>query len=172
MLVLGILALITLSLIVFYSVYLGITPMPTAPKVKKALLAHLPDNVDGTIYELGSGWGTLARPLAKKYQRNRITAYELSSIPFLYSKLVNLILPLENLFMQRVDFFVVDLKDAGLVVCYLYPGAMTRLKAKFEEELRQGTWVVSNTFAVPGWQPVKIVEVNDLYRTKVYLYRI
>ncbi len=33
-----------------------------------------------------------------------------------------------------VDFFNVDLKDAGLVVCYLYPGAMERLKDKFEKD--------------------------------------
>ena len=99
-------------------------------------------------------------------------AYELSPLPYLFSWIVNKICPKHNLCFERVDFFEKDLTDAGLVVCYLYPGAMARLKSKFDKELKPGTWVISNTFAVPGWHPVKIVEVADLYHTKIYLYRI
>lgn len=172
MIVLGILGLIALILIVIYSLWLGITPMPTSPKVKKELLALLPDKIEGTIYELGSGWGTLARPLAIMYQENNVLAYELSPIPFLLSQLLNLVFPKRNLRIERVDFFEKKLDTAGLVVCYLYPGAMAKLKNKFEAELKPGTWVISNTFAVPGWKSVVTVEVNDLYRSKVYLYRV
>ena len=40
-------------------------PLPTSPSVRKTLLAMLPSQVDGPVYELGSGWGGLARTLAR-----------------------------------------------------------------------------------------------------------
>jgi len=49
---------------------------------------------------------------------------------------------------------------------------MKRLKKKFQEELKPGAFVVTNTFAIPGWIPEKIIEVDDLWRSRVYLYRI
>lgn len=169
MIFLELLLLLALVLIVFYTWKLGISPMPTSPKVKEELFKLLPNEVNGDIYELGSGWGTLARSLAAHYTDHEILAYELSPVPYLFSRLVN---TRKNLHLKREDFFTVSLKEAGLVVCYLYPGAMLKLKAKFESELKPGALVLSHTFAIPGWKPVKIVEVNDLYRTKIYLYII
>ena len=74
--------------------------------------------------------------------------------------------------LQRRDFFSMDLADAGLVVCYLYPGAMEKLKVKFERELKPGCWVITHTFAVPGWKAEAVYPVDDLYRTQIYVYRI
>ena len=48
---------------------------------------------------------------------------------------------------------------------------MKRLKEKLEAELKPGTLVISNTFAIPGWAYEKMLEVDDLYRTKIYLYK-
>lgn len=161
-----------LFLIVGWSLKNGIGPMPTAPKTKRVLLDNLPNEWHGTIFELGSGWGTLAFPLAKKYPNNTIVAYENSPIPFLISKVRLLFSRHKNLHLKRQDFFYVNFADATMIVCYLYPGAMRQLKGKFEHELRKGTWVISNTFSVPGWQADKILEVHDMYHSKVYMYII
>jgi len=32
--------------------------------------------------------------------------------------------------------------------------------------------VISNTFAIPGWKPISIYELDDMYRTKIYVYRV
>ncbi|MCG8323473.1 MAG: hypothetical protein MI921_28515, partial [Cytophagales bacterium] len=61
--------------------------------------------------------------------------------------------------------------DADVVVCYLCPDIMRRLAPKLEDELRGGSMVISSTFAVPGWQPVDTITLNDLYQSKVYVYR-
>lgn len=145
----------------------GISPMPTAPKTKRRLLQALPDEFEGKIVELGSGWATLAAPLANKYPRARVVGYETSPIPYYFSKLHRA----PNLSFERRDFFDVPLSDAGMVICYLYPAAMKRLKDKFANELLPGTVVVSHTFAVPGWVPEKTVQVKDLYNTVIYFYR-
>lgn len=150
--------------IVFYAVRLGITPMPSSGKAVRAIEGLLPKHVEGAVYELGVGWGTLLKSL-NRYENVR--AIELSPIPFAAAWLI----AGKNVEVVWEDFFKKDLSDAGLVVCYLYPGAMEKLKEKFERELKEGCWVISNTFAVPGWEPEKVVVLEDWYRTKVYLYR-
>lgn len=149
---------------VLYSLRLGISPMPSSRKAKEAIALLLPEQVEREVYELGAGWGTLL-PLLEKYPH--ALAFELSPLPWLISRLR----APKNVSVLRKDFFQHNLSDAGLVVCYLFPRVMARLKVKFEKELPEGCWVVSNTFAVPGWVPVKVVVLDDLYKTKVYLYR-
>lgn len=158
--------------VVYWSLRNGISPMPTSPKAKQCLISLLPNDLDGKIYELGSGWGTLLFPLAKHYPDCPAIGIENSHLPFMASKAMLFLKRLPNVKLERKDFFTVPLNDAKLVVCYLFPGAMERLKEKFEKELAPGTWVVSNTFAVPGWTPYAAVDVCDLYRTKIYLYKI
>ncbi len=149
--------------------------MPTSSKVKKALLKmvdeSIPKDLIGEVFELGSGFLTLARPLAIKFPKNQITAFETSTVPFIYSKVINYFFKQENLDVRKEDFFTVNLNQASLVVCYLYPKAMEKLGPKFEGELQDGTYVISNTFSIPGWTPIKKITVDDLYKTNIYLYR-
>lgn len=144
--------------------------MPTSFKTKRLLLDSLPKDQKGIIYELGSGWGTLIFPLAKQYPNCTVIGYENSPVPFLFAKGWLFFSRDTNLQIKRQDFFKADLKDASLIICYLYPGAMQSLKEKFEKELGKETIIVSHTFAIPQWKAYKIYEVNDLYHTKIYFY--
>lgn len=158
--------------IVWYSWRYGITPTPTGPKVKKALLELLPTSLHGNIMELGSGWGTLAFALAQQAPMCHVWAYEISPIPYFVSLCLQKWKRVPHLHFIRQDFFQVSLQDASLIICYLYPGAMQRLKVKFEQELAPGTYVLSHTFAVPGWTPLHCIKADDLYQTPIYLYQI
>ena len=159
-------------LLVVWSIKNGISPMPTSAKAKSCLFALLPFDLRGKIFELGSGWGTLLFPLARRFPSAEVVGFETSPLPFWFSSLWLLKEGTSNVKVFRKDFFFEDLSTASLVVCYLYPGAMLKLKEKFENELRPGTFVVCNTFAVPGWVPERVIEVLDLYHTKVYLYKV
>lgn len=161
-----------LGLIVWDSWRYGITPTPTSPKVKQQLLQILPREINGEIAELGSGWGNLAFALADHFPTSRIKAYEISLIPYLISQFIAKWLAYPNLEITREDFFKVSLQPASLVVCYLYPEAMNGLKAKFEQELSPDAYVVSHTFAIPGWTPIRLIQANDLYQTPIYLYQV
>ena len=163
--------LFTVVSVVYWSYRNGISPMPTSPKVRKILFPSLPVGVVGKVYDLGSGLGTLVFPLAKHYPCSQVTGYETSPLPYYLSKCRQLLNPLPNITLSRSNFYSIKLHDASLVICYLYPGAMKQLKIKFEQELKPGTWIISNTFTIPGWEPLEIIEVNDLYRTKIYIYR-
>jgi hypothetical protein len=173
-----IIALIALTLtlyaagsIIAYSLYNGITPMPTSPRVRRKLLEIINERqITGKIFELGSGWGTLAIPLARMLPHCHIIAYENSSIPYTFSRFAQAISRQKNLKIIRGNFFRISLAEADLIVCYLYPKAMERLKIKFERELKEECLVISSTFAVPEWRAERVAEAPDHYRTKIYVY--
>ena len=74
--------------------------------------------------------------------------------------------PADRVSIQWGNLFGVDLSRATVVTCFLWPGAMERLRPKFEAELKAGARVVSHWHPIPGWTPVLV----DLPR-HVYFYR-
>ena len=158
--------------IVFHTLRTGISPMPTSGKVRRELLSLLPEALEGTLLELGSGWGTLAFALADHCPRARVVAYELSPLPYAFSRLRQRLAPRPNLQLVREDFLRASFSGASAVVCYLYPGAMRRLAPKLSAELAPGTRILSHTFALRGWKPLRTLVVGDLYRTPIYLYEV
>jgi hypothetical protein len=167
-----VLVLAAFALLLVYTVRTGISPVPTTPRVAAAMFALVPPETRGVIYELGSGWGNLASGLAKRFPDCPVVAYELSPLPWLVSVLWRRLAGRPNLTLRRADFFAAPLGDAAVVCCYLYPGAMRRLRPKFENELAAGALVLSNSFLVPGWVPAEVRIAGDAYATKVYLYRM
>lgn len=173
-----VLVLAALALLLGYTIRTGISPVPTTPRVAAEIFAAsppeslIPSESGGVVYELGSGWGNLAIALAKRFPERAVVGYELSPLPWLASRLALRLWPRANLVLRRADFMAADLGDAALVVCYLYPGAMRRLRDKLERELQAGALVVSNAFMVPGWRPASEQLAADQYETPVYLYRM
>jgi Histone methylation protein DOT1 len=167
--VLSIILWIWLS-VVWWSLKNGISPMPTSEKVKRKVLDFIPPETQGMIVDLGSGWGNVVMQLAKKFPHCHIVGYETSPIPYYFSRVWALFSKHPNLKIYRKNFFNEDLSEIALVYCYLYPGAMKELREKFINELKPGTIVFSNTFAIPDWEPVHVVSVKDLYNTRIYMY--
>lgn len=158
--------------ILFWTLYNGIGPTPISPTARKAFLQILPDQVEGEIIDAGSGWGTLAFALADKYPNNSVIGYENSLLPFLVSWIANRLFRKRNLKFVFGNFWKNSFEEAGLVVCYLYSGAMRDLGEKCHHELKSGSWVASHTFRIPDWQPVKQKQVTDLYCSQCFLYEI
>lgn len=150
------------ALIVGYALRTGVPPMPTGPGARAVMLRLLPDRVDGTIYDLGSGWGGLAFALARRYPDNPVVGLELSPLPWLFARTLLMLLPRRNLRFRRTDLLAEPLTGAGAVVCYLMPGTMRRLAPKLATELRPGTAVVAYSFALDGWRPdVAVLEAQS-----------
>lgn len=146
--------------------------MPSTGLAKRTVVKLVPEKTTGKIYDLGSGWGTLLFPLSKRCPKAQIVGLETSVIPYLVSKLWLALSGRKNIKILYQDIYEAELKDAAVIACYLYPGAMQRLRKKFEKELKPGTLIVSNTFSVPGWKPEQVIELESLYRTNIYLYRV
>jgi hypothetical protein len=156
--------------IVYGSWRCGISPMPSSSLAKCAMLDLLPELQEGTIYELGAGWGSLAFPLADRYPQCQVIAYELSALPYLFCIVRQIAHPRANLTICRKDFRQSNLSGACAIVCYLYPAAMEQLEGQISLQLVKSCWIVSNTFALQHRHPVKTATIADLYNSTIYLY--
>lgn len=158
-----------------YTLKAGVPPTPLGPRAWGNLLAlvdTLPAHDLSRVLYLGSAWGGHALALARRLSGADVLAFELSPLPFAASRLRQLVQSRNNIMFWRKDFFKVSLADADLLVCYLFPDPMTRLKTKMEREMKSGAYVLSAVFAVPGWTPIKVSETGDIFCSKIYLYQI
>lgn len=191
-----VIVLLAMLSIVYRSWRNGISPMPTSAVVRRAVAAELrrltaekeraadtaaalqatpgPGSIAqaGTIVDAGSGWGTLALDLAKQNPRWRVTGIENSLIPWAVSRLAAGLGFCRNVSFRRGDLYRYPYEAADMVVCYLYPGAMKRLDPILRGRLAAGARVISICFALPGWQADKVVTCRDVYRTKIYVYKL
>lgn len=156
--------------VVVWTLKNGISPMPTSEKVKGKVIASIPPETQGIILDLGSGWGNIAIHIGKLFPHCQVIGYETSPIPYYASRLWAFYSRASNVRFLRKNIFDSYLGQANLVYCYLFPAAMKKLSKKFAEELKPGTIVISNTFSLPGWEPLKVLEVKDLYNTRIYVY--
>ena len=162
--------------IVWSTLASGISPMPSSSKARQAMLQLMDEAVGGAgagpILELGSGWGNLLIPLAKKYPKQKIIGYELSFVPWLTSIILKNILGLKNIKVYRRNFLEADLTDASIIVCYLFPEAMQGIENKINTGSAKTDYVISNNFSLPSYKPIKTIQLDDLYKSPVYLYEL
>ena len=84
---LSLLAVLTaFALLLATTIRTGISPVPTTPRVAAAMLDLVPALPPGRIYELGAGWGNLARALARRFPERQVVGYELSPLPLLVAR--------------------------------------------------------------------------------------
>jgi ubiquinone/menaquinone biosynthesis C-methylase UbiE len=126
-----------------------------------------PLSPEDVVYDLGSGDGRLLFAALEK-GAGRVVGVEINPVPISIAQDLARQKGLEDRvkFLQA-DFMEVDLAEATVVLCYLFTSATTALKPKFERELKTGTRVVTESFAVPGWNPAKISGIRLRY---FYLY--
>ncbi|MDX2366804.1 MAG: class I SAM-dependent methyltransferase [Colwellia sp.] len=163
--------LITVSLI-YSTLKLGISPMPSSTKAYKTIRKLVDITGTGAIIDLGSGWGNFVIRIARRNPQRQVIGYELSYLPWLTSILLKKALGLQNLTLYRQNFYNVNLPDASVLVCYLYPDAMVKIKNKLLLEQPKVDFLISNNFALPSWQSYKVVPLNDFYKSPIYLYKI
>jgi len=161
-----------LALTFAYCGITGISPVPSSRTSRKAILASLPENPSGTVYELGAGWGTLAFPLARRYPGKEVVAYELSPLPWLFMKLRWHLTGPRNLNIRRRNFLRANLASAGLIICYLHPQALEKLVPKLEKELASEALIISNTFHFPGWVPSFVQQLEDTMCPELLFYQV
>lgn len=152
----------------------GTPPVPTSNAARLVMLSLCPTSLEEgrKIYELGSGWGGVAFELARRYPRHQVIGYEISFLPWLVSVLRNRIGRCSNVTFKLRNIHNAGFENAGLLVCYLMPNAMERLAAGLVDKVNPGTWVVSNTFALPGWNHEVDVIADDRHRSHVYAYLV
>ena len=171
MIEIGLIALIGLAglSLVWFTLKSGISPMPSSRKARRAILKASEAAGEGSIIELGSGWGGLLFALARKYPERQVIGYELSWLPWAFSHLCKTLYRLHKVDIHRQNFLAADISAASLLVCYLFPKGMIDLQKKLTEE-GSNALLISSTFALPGCEPMQVSYLDDLYNTPIYVY--
>lgn len=158
--------------ILYSTIKIGIPPMPSSNKAYKAMMQLVDETEMGEIVDLGSGWGNLVIRLAKSHPQRQVVGYEVSMLPWITSSLLKKVLGLKNLTLHRKNFYQADLSNTSVLVCYLFPEAMEKISAKLQKEQSNIGYLISNNFTLPSNQPSKTIQLNDFYRSSVYLYNL
>ncbi|MCJ8314704.1 MAG: class I SAM-dependent methyltransferase [Pseudomonadales bacterium] len=164
--------LLIVASIVWSTLKVGISPMPSSAKAREVIIQLTVNTGTGPIVDLGSGWGSLIIPLAKKYPQRKIVGYEISLTPWLITKLLKTIFSLNNLELYRKDFLQEELSSAEVLICYLYPEGMKTLANKLTLEKNTTRVLISNYFSLPSQQPEKTIQLDDFYKSPIYLYHL
>jgi len=158
--------------ILWFTLKTGISPMPSSLQVRLVVLEASEQAEDGCIIDLGSGWGTLLFAMAKKYPDRQLIGYELSWLPWVYSRIVVVICGMHHVKIYRSNFLDADLSSSSLLLCYLHPEGMQALQQKLSDDQLVHVLLISSTFAFSDIEPIQTIRIDDLYQTPVYLYQL
>ncbi|MCF7987958.1 MAG: hypothetical protein K9L60_10360 [Methylovulum sp.] len=165
------LVLAVLMLLVFWGTLKGDVPLfLSSQAVPEALNDLIKQEHICHFAELGSGTGTVAIPLARYQVQLNIEAFEHAPLPWLIS--VYRSRKLSNINNRRESFWLADFAQYQAVFAFLSPAVMTSLGEKIKREMPKGGLFISSSFPVQGWQPERILQLNDRRKTVLYCYRI
>lgn len=118
------------------------------------------------IYDLGCGDGTLLITAAEEYGARGV-GIEIDPSRVWIAKFRIWLKKLGNkITIERKDFFPMDISGATVVVMYLIPKTLGRLKPKLLKELKPGTRVVTFVYKMD----LPLIAKDE--KTEVYVYQI
>jgi len=151
---------------VFASFAFGAGYEPTPRRAVETMLRFAEVGPRDTVYDLGAGTGAIVFRAARIY-RAHVVGVEVEPFRFLILRLRRALGPFaDRISLRWGNLFNLDFRNASVITAFLWPGAMARLRPKFESELPPGARIVSHCHPVPGWTPEKYDKA-----TEVYLYR-
>ena len=177
LLLLALLVIVSTTVAVVSLLYYGVFYAPFVPTPMRVIrqVLEAAELRDGQkIYDLGCGDGRLLIA-AVKLKKVRAIGYEVAWLVVAMAYLRKwLLCPGADVRIIRGNFFKADLGEADVVFCYLFPKIMHRLEKKFEAELKQGARVLSFSFPLSHWRPVKVLKTrpDKPKNFLIYVYQV
>ena len=174
LLAVGLLILLVMVSVVISTLKTGISPQPSHAAARHFIFRQteqlLGSQASSTLVDLGSGWGHLVVPLARRFPQHQVIGYELSLFPWLVSWLLKKLLGLDNLQLYRGNFLQADLSQADLLICYLVRPTMLKLAEHLEQMDSRPRFLLSHFFSLPGYSPCLSWQLSDWHQSPFYLY--
>lgn len=166
------LAAFVLLLLIYGKTYQTQVPLYlTSQIVIDNLASVLPEQGKFSFIDLGSGCGGVLNKLNKTHKHGIFHGIESAILPFIISRLRNLSLT-SPCKIQWGNFWQQDLSRYDFVYAYLSPVPMEELWHKARREMRPGSIFISNSFKIPGIDPEKSIQLDDLTGSTLYLWRM
>lgn len=120
--------------------------------------------------DLGCGTAGTLLALARRFPRGQFVGVETAPLVFLCAWLRCLLQ--DNCQIRYVSLWQVDLAAFDVVYCFLSPVPMPRLWAKAQAEMRPGSWLISNSFEIPGVPTDHVLAINEGRQTQLLLWQM
>jgi len=165
-----------LLLLVYWSTFRTQVPLYlSSNKVWNELERFLPTpntDSDFTFIDLGSGLGGVLTHLASLRPDGRYVGVESAPFPYFWSWLRIRLGGYRSCQVEWGSMWDCDLSKYDVVFAYLSPVPMERLWQKVQAEMRPSTIFISSTFDVHDQAPDETVQVDDLHRSILYIWRM
>lgn len=153
-----------------YSMITGAPFVPTEMRQVRRMLEAAGLKKGMIVYDLGSGDGRLVHTAAREYGARGI-GYEFSPFVWLWAKFLSLFWR-SKAELRFGNFWKADLSDADVIVCYLLPHSMERMKKDLLPQLKPGALIVSHAFRIHGLEPWKELPRNREERLgPIWIYK-
>jgi predicted RNA methylase len=120
------------------------------------------------FYDLGSGDGRVV--IAAALRGAKAYGVEIDPFRVLYSRLCIFLFGLSGRAkIIHQDIFKVDLSNADIITTYLLQETNEKIFPKLDQELKEGTRIVSSAFTFPKLKPITINPDGPIYGP-LYLY--
>lgn len=120
--------------------------------------------------DLGCGPAGTLLALARQFPRAQFVGVETAPLSFAIAWLRALLQ--RNCRIRYQSLWRTDLADFDLVYCFLSPAPMAELWRKARGEMRDGSWLLSNSFEVPGVPPQRVIELHDWRRSRLLVWQM
>ena len=165
------LLLLMLMLLVYRGALGGQVPLYFSNRPTAAALAELTTDLPGLRFlDVGAGVGSVLCPLARQRPDAQFTGVENAPATWLVGRLRTA--GLANCDWRWGDLWRTDFAGYNVVYAFLSPAPMATLWEKIQREMPKGSLFVSNSFAVPGVDATREIDVDDARQTRLYCYRI
>jgi precorrin-6B methylase 2 len=145
--------------------------VPTTPEAVKAMLKLAEVKKGDILYDLGCGDGRIVVTAAKDYGI-RAVGIDINPVRIKEANENAKAAGVQNLVrFEENDLFLAEIKEATVVTLFLLPNINLKLRPKLMSDLKSGTRIVSNTFDMGDWKPVKEVNLSGNDDEDGYLSR-
>jgi SAM-dependent methyltransferase len=134
--------------------------IPTTETAVKAMLELADVKSSDIVYDLGCGDGRIVIAAAKRYGARGV-GIDIDPALIREARTNAQKADVEKLVeFREQDLFLANFREATVVTLFLLPAINKRLLPQLEA-LKPGTRIVSNTFEIGDWKPVREIEVKD-----------
>ena len=134
--------------------------IPTTEIAVKAMLELAAVKSSDVVYDLGCGDGRIVIAAAKSYGARGVGIDIDPALIREAKKNARQAGVEKRVEFREQDLFLANFREATVVTLFLLPAINKRLLPQLEA-LKPGTRIVSNTFEIGGWKPVREIVVTD-----------
>lgn len=158
------------------SVYWGVSrnrvPLYLSSQASAQIVAELlPRDRDFAFLDVGCGLGSVLAHLARARPSGIYHGVEVAPVPFLFCRLRAALLG-RNCRVSWADFRDLDFGAYDVIYAYLSPAAMGGLWEKASREMRPGSLLVSNSFAIPDVRPAFTLATGEGAGSRLLVWRM